>query len=71
MLINCPDCHEYISETASSCPQCGYDLKNNPKAIEIAKSRRIREKIENSQKCGCLSMLLLALVLGGLIKLAF
>jgi len=71
MLINCLECNEYISETAQACPQCGYDFKNNPKVKELAKARRIREIKENSKKCGCLSILLLALVLGGLIKLVF
>ena len=71
MLINCPDCNEYISDTAESCPSCGYDLKSNPGAVECARKRRVREIKKNYKKCGCLPVLIMALVFGTIIKLIF
>lgn len=39
-LINCPECNKEISDTARSCPHCGYKMKMmNPE--KIAKYKRI------------------------------
>lgn len=29
-LIHCPECNSEISDTATVCPHCGYDLVNRP-----------------------------------------
>lgn len=28
-LINCPECGKQVSDTAPTCPNCGYDLSQN------------------------------------------
>lgn len=28
-LINCPECGKEVSDTAKSCPHCGYELKKS------------------------------------------
>lgn len=30
MLTGCPECHASISDTALSCPRCGYPVKSTP-----------------------------------------
>jgi len=37
-LIMCPECNKQISETASSCPNCGYQLIDGDRAISMIKS---------------------------------
>ena len=34
-LIPCPECKKRISETAESCPKCGYEL--TPEKVEEVK----------------------------------
>ncbi len=29
-LINCPECNEKVSENATTCPHCGYNLNDSP-----------------------------------------
>jgi uncharacterized membrane protein YvbJ len=29
-LINCPECHSQVSDSAKQCPKCGYPIKDNP-----------------------------------------
>jgi len=38
-LINCPECTHSISDTAESCPSCGYQLKK--KSSPQSSSRKI------------------------------
>jgi hypothetical protein len=32
-LITCPECNKEISDTAKSCPSCGYELKPSGKQL--------------------------------------
>ena len=32
-LITCPECKKEISDTAKSCPSCGYELKTSEKQL--------------------------------------
>lgn len=34
-LIRCPECNREISDTASACPNCGYNLENFYKDFEV------------------------------------
>lgn len=40
-LVACPECAREISDTAASCPQCGY-AKARPAADDPQKARRMR-----------------------------
>ena len=41
-LINCPECNKEISDTAPSCPNCGYVLKKHP--VQITQSAPTAQK---------------------------
>ena len=30
-LIECPECHQQVSDVAEVCPHCGYPIKNHVK----------------------------------------
>ncbi len=32
-LVNCPECNHEVSDTAMTCPHCGYDLRKSRKVI--------------------------------------
>lgn len=40
-LVECPDCHKRISETALGCPNCGYVLTCEVVAAQKAEQARI------------------------------
>lgn len=42
VLISCPECKKQISETAESCPECGYAL--TPEEIETIKEKEKAKK---------------------------
>ena len=46
-LIVCPECKSQISETVSSCPQCGYQL--TPEKISEIKEKRSKLQNKNRQ----------------------
>lgn len=46
-LINCPECKKEISDTAPSCPNCGYIMKSNSE-----KKHSIKKKT-TTRKTGC------------------
>lgn len=60
-LLNCPDCKTKVSETAKSCPKCGFSL--TPEAV-----KKIKGNSEASRAGGCV-VLLVALVGYGIWKL--
>jgi len=51
-LITCPECKKKISDTANSCPNCGYKLTPE-KVHEIKK----KEKATNPLALGCLFLI--------------
>lgn len=42
-LITCPECKKEISDSASSCPHCGYGLKGN--AVNMKTQKKKKRKI--------------------------
>lgn len=52
MLIGCPECHREISDSAATCPHCGYSLSESDKAkaIEQADEARVRAEREAAVK---------------------
>jgi hypothetical protein len=65
-LINCPECNKEVSDTALTCPNCGYQLK---KPQVKAKPQPTKRKTGG---CGTLLLAVVVVVilafLGGLIK---
>ena len=54
-LINCPECgKENVSDSANSCPNCGYNLKEHfeklNREIELKKAKEEREKREKERE---------------------
>ena len=54
-LINCPECgKENVSDSANSCPNCGYNIKEHfekiNREIEIKKAKEQREKREKERE---------------------
>lgn len=49
MLVPCPECGSYISDKATSCPQCGFPIINHtPNSSKGGKpARRKRQKLPN------------------------
>ena len=50
-LVTCPECSQKVSDTADSCPQCGYDFKGEKK------------KKDTASGCGCLIVIVAVLTL--------
>ena len=53
-LINCPECgKEGVSDSAISCPNCGYNIKNHfekiNREIELKKAKELKEKKEQER----------------------
>ncbi len=45
-LIECPDCKKEVSDSAKSCPSCGYNIKSYLRNIALTKTKdSLREKI--------------------------
>jgi predicted amidophosphoribosyltransferase len=63
-LIECPECKKEISDHASSCPHCGYELK--PQRVE---KTVVVEKSSGGVwgAVGCLLVILLILVIIGML----
>lgn len=59
-MISCPDCKKKISETASSCPKCGYQLTPE-KAAEIKKK-------ETQTNAGCLVVIVIAVIIYAIVN---
>ena len=58
-LIPCPECKKRISETAESCPKCGYELA--PEKVEEVKEKE--KKLQTGIAIGCLIPILLCFVI--------
>lgn len=49
MVIKCPECNHYVSDTVHVCPYCGYDLKS----VETSSSdTQETTSIEEKENCG-------------------
>jgi uncharacterized membrane protein YvbJ len=57
-LIVCPECKKKVSETASNCPKCGYQLTPE-KISEIKKNEQQAKKVA----IGCLSVIGILLII--------
>jgi hypothetical protein len=64
-LIKCPECSNDVSDTALSCPKCGYGLKSQ-KPIKV----EVEQKSSSSGiwgTVGCLLAVLILLVIIGML----
>jgi predicted nucleic acid-binding Zn-ribbon protein len=54
MLGKCPECKGLVSDTAKSCPHCGYDIATHVKKRDEARARdrannaAVEKALENS-----------------------
>lgn len=60
-LINCPECNQEVSDTASACPKCGYLLKETS-SEKIQKS--IRSNSKNIKIIGAVIIVAICAILG-------
>lgn len=58
-MITCPECKKEMSETADSCPNCGYQLTAE-KVVEIKKKEQQAQK---GCGIGCLLIIIIIVVL--------
>lgn len=56
-LIECPSCHEKISDEAEACPHCGYPL-----------AKKQKEKAARAATLGCLGVLAIIILIGVLLS---
>lgn len=56
-LITCPECENKISDSADSCPQCGYKLT----AEKLAEIKRRAQDQEIEDKRSCISCCLISI----------
>lgn len=62
-LINCVECTKEVSDTAKTCPHCGFQL------IEDKVQEPIPEKIKPKPKLGCFNISIIAIFFLGLFYL--
>jgi hypothetical protein len=58
-MITCPECKKKISETANSCPKCGYQLTPE----KIAEIKKKEQQALKGCGIGCLSVIVIFVVL--------
>ena len=58
-MITCPECKKKISETADSCPNCGYQLTPE----KIAETKKKERQVQKGCGIGCLSVIVFFVVL--------
>lgn len=47
-LINCPECKKEVSDSATTCPSCGYGVRDHIEREQ--KAKKTRKRLENSNK---------------------
>ena len=57
-MITCPECKKKISETADSCPKCGYQLTPE----KIAETKKKEQQALKGCGIGCLSVIVIFVV---------
>lgn len=59
-LINCPECNHCVSDTAESCPNCGYRLQQQPSnnAVPVSKNEQSFQKVVNPLSSSTLNVVL-------------
>ncbi|MFZ5940279.1 MAG: zinc ribbon domain-containing protein [Bacteroidota bacterium] len=64
-LINCPECNKEVSNSAKTCPHCGFELivpiKNKPYSTEI----------KSKKSNGCIGLLILGVLIFIIIAIIF
>lgn len=69
-LIKCPECSNFVSDTASQCSKCGYSIKNN---LDIIKKTTLSGQPHNTNtpkpNNGCGIALLVFIIFGLLVFL--
>jgi uncharacterized membrane protein YvbJ len=70
-LIKCPECNNFVSDTASQCPKCGYSIKDNLDSIQKVKSPTQPQHFNTPQKPnnGCGIVILIFIIFGFLVFL--
>ena len=59
MVIKCPNCNHYVSDTAEQCPKCGYKLKNNVVKDDSSSFDELSSYLHSIEESeGCYSFLL-------------
>lgn len=58
-LITCPECKKQISDSASSCPNCGYQLT----VEKIGAIKKAEQQTQKGCAIGCLSIFAIFFVL--------
>lgn len=62
-LITCPECKKKISDTASNCPNCGYQLTPE----KVSKIKKEEQQVQKGCAIGCLSIIAVISVLFAII----
>ena len=62
-LISCPECEKQISETAESCPECGYKLTAEVVASVKKDEAEVEKQPQKTTKPGCVVALGIVLVI--------
>ena len=62
-LISCPECEKQISETAESCPECGYKLTAEVVASIKKDEAEMEKQPQKTTKPGCVVALGIVLVI--------
>lgn len=57
-LINCPECKKEVSDSALSCPHCGFQLIEKKEKTEVNQIKKPKKKNE-----GCTTWLIIAAIL--------
>ena len=49
MVIKCPECNHYVSDTVSVCPHCGFDL-NSEESTSSNNQEEFTPEVENQEQ---------------------
>ena len=61
-LIKCPECGKDVSDTAVSCPKCGFLIASNPKINELAEQKRIEIEQDQKQKSDAIKFVVITII---------
>lgn len=65
-LIKCPECNNFVSDSAVQCPKCGYSIKGNLDSIQQATPKASHQNSKSAQKSsnGCGIAILIVFIFG-------